>query len=307
MPIPPAIVELGQQVEYKITQLSMLCKELHQKLFFAESYYPKTIPIDASSEVEFWYWISNIYNLFFDCSKYMFGTFGRGGFFVFDRGASGSLLSEMKNRGLLTYGEQQEIIYFTDAIKELRSCFCHNKPPDSFLPQNLKHRYLDNLSHPWSKWSTNHWRVLHHLGPTNATFDYTQTLTTILYSVNTVLDRYVKIVQTLAQMAPADKQALIEAWMNAVVYWYLATETIVRRAFNEYLLLKRNQLHARSRNINDLRRILVMSDSSYCTRTFVPYCRKNCFTLSVASHATPLEVLIPLFDSCFLNSPLPQL
>ncbi len=106
--------------------LDKKARNISPRLFLFDVYCPKHIPtmVDSAPEVAFWYLIVDLYGLFFDA----------GGYFKYldwDR------------------DDYETVCAFYAALNEMRSVFCHNKPPTSYLPSLITKCCLGKLVPSW--------------------------------------------------------------------------------------------------------------------------------------------------------------
>lgn len=110
----------------KAVNLDRKAKNVSPRLFLFDGYRPKRIPtmVDSAPEVAFWYLIVDLYGLFFDAGSYI------------------KQLNVWKD-------DKTTVEAFYDALNEIRSVFCHNKPLTSYLPSLITNADLNKLVPDW--------------------------------------------------------------------------------------------------------------------------------------------------------------
>ena len=116
-------------------------------LFLFDEYCPKDVPAGTNDEeIIFWYLIVDLYNLFFDAGRFLSGK-------------PGSILPDItfqewkydKNEVNKTHNPIHKIQAFYNALNEIRSVFCHNKPQTAFLFHLIDDPVLNTFVSDWDK------------------------------------------------------------------------------------------------------------------------------------------------------------
>ena len=293
----------------KVNELNKKAEKIDSRLFLFDDFCPKTMPFNAaelqktinelnalstsnsidisneisaltncfqvSGEIRFWYLIINLYGLFYDAGKYIL-------------------------RSNLRKTDNYEVQNFYHALNEVRSIFCHNKTPGSYLGYRIANNKLDNLVRSWSKktsfckskwssWTPAQWDDLYDLfydGAVNA--------------LN-------KIEQNMGNIKPFD-------WFKAIADWYSSNDEVLLRAMRAYLIS--NMSIAKFKKPNDIESYLAYRYPADQKRIkgqiSKAFDNNNSYTyldnyLSQQGYCiSPLNLLLPFLDKYFKNTPLPR-
>ncbi len=257
-------------IKKKVDELNKKAESIDKRLFLFDEFCSKAIPEDASDEVKFWYLITNLYGLFYDSGKYI-------------------TYSSLKNT------PNHEVENFYRALNEVRSIFCHNKTPDSYLGYRIANNKLDNLVSQWStstnsyrkSWSNPRWDQLYRLFYSGAK----ATLNIIETNMGATKDFF-------------------NDWFKPIARWYFLNDEVILRAMRAYLEINKkpkDDIHcnlafhssAQKKKIKTLLNTIVDKDDSY---TYL----YNIHLPNVGYCLSPLTLLLPFLDNCFKATPLPN-
>ncbi len=193
-------------------QLDEYTRQINGRLFLFDEYHPKHIPPGiVNDEVIFWYLIVDLYGLFFDAGKYL--------------------------RFVPVWNEQTKktVINFYVALNEIRSVFCHNKPPTAYLHYHVTNPALRYLVIEWNAKSAPARNLLtrnfNTPSPFRDLFDiYIQAaekiLTLLEGEVLTIFENYVKEDQD---------ESIYEKWFVPIFKWYVkGNMTVYTRAWQSF-------------------------------------------------------------------------
>ena len=124
-----------KRFQKRANALDSKVRSFNPGLFLFDEYRPKMIPSALNDdEALFWYLIVDLYCLFVDAGKYLF---------LYTSGDT--------QNGLPWKNETSRKLAFVffQALEEVRSFFCHNKPDNSFLPNMVSNSDLVILSSTW--------------------------------------------------------------------------------------------------------------------------------------------------------------
>lgn len=206
-----------------VIQLNSDCSSMNSGLFFADSFLPKTPPSGASDEVQFWYAVTNIYALFFDCAPYLFRAHKQYARYTYHDQNTKTLLEILSGRRCLLPNEVSEIRKFIFAINELRSCFCHNKPRANFDMAKIECG-LDR--------NPDQWAVFPHLSDQNGCrFNYTAGLNTLIKKTDYIIGRLSRAVASMKSNYMEDD---LSSWSQSIAAWYFQSDDIMNRCLSNY-------------------------------------------------------------------------
>lgn len=193
-------------------QLDEYARQINGRLFLFDEYHPKHIPPGiVDDEVIFWYLIVDLYGLFFDAGKYL--------------------------RFVPVWNEQTQktVFNFYEALNEIRSVFCHNKPPTAYLHYHVTNPALRHLVIEWAAKSAPARNLLtrnfNTPSPFRDLFDiYIQAaekiLTLLEDEVLTIFNNYVKEDQD---------ENIYEKWFVPIFDWYWKGNlTVYTRAWQSF-------------------------------------------------------------------------
>lgn len=290
----------------KVNELNKKAGKIDPRLFLFDDFCPKTMPFNAaelqktinglnalstansidvsnaisalterlqeSREIRFWYLIMNLYGLFYDSGRYI----------------ASSALGAANN---------YEVKNFYHALNEVRSIFCHNKTPASYLGYRIANNKLDTLVTDWSKrsafcrkkWScstSQQWDDLYNLFHDGAN----NTLNTIEKNMSSVQD-------------------IFNDWFKPIVNWYFSNDEVLLRAMRTYLVLNKlknisnidSYLAFYYPNIKEtIKNNIHRANANGCSYTHLyNYLSQENYCL------TPLTLLKPFLDNYFKKNSLP--
>lgn len=199
-----------------INDLNELCRELHAALLFAESYHPKPLLGTVNGELRFWTAVTNIYGLFYDCMPYVFRTHSR---FLRQKytNQTETLLVVMEQGHVLKNSDRIKIEKYFRALTELRSIYCHNKPPRTIIKKKLDTVFGSFL-----------WEPYHHRGlSTSFDFDIAYAhFETVTLAIINLLESGVR------GLIMSGSERIILEWQKALIGWYLQSDDIRHRSVN---------------------------------------------------------------------------
>ena len=213
---------ITSDIHKKVQVWNRYSKQINPSLFLADSYEPKQIPINAGQEVVFWYDVTNLYALFADCMPYLYRVGERFNRTNIKLNNSKSLFDILRFNNLLAERDEKKIKQYIDAIKELRSCFCHNK---CFNTLNVSKINMGMGMH------SQKWGLFPHLGCSEA-FNYNEAneiLRMKTAEMISIIDTFMCLVINNAD----DK--LITEWSKSIVTWYLSSNDIIYRGLITYV------------------------------------------------------------------------
>lgn len=222
-------ISLNVEIQDAVQEIDQKCNNIIAGLLFADAFTAK-IPYSNDEETQFWYAVTNLYGLFYDCAPYLFRKhwqFGRKEYVEFsDRPKT--LLEILESRGCLTASAALEIKRFIYAIGELRSCFCHNKPKRTFNHARIEQSFGICLSS---------WAVFPYLGSNGSTaFDFRQGLNALQQKTSEILG---KISSAITSMSTIRNDDDINSWTIAIAAWYLQSDDVINRCLYDYYDRKR--------------------------------------------------------------------
>ena len=272
-------------IEKKVDELNKKAELIDKRLFLFDEFCPKAIPDDASDEVKFWYLITNLYGLFYDSGKYIY-----------------SYSPSLRN------SPNHEVKNFYQALNEVRSIFCHNKTPDSYLGYRIANIKLDNLVNVWStltnsyrrSWSNPRWDQLYYLFYRGAD----ETLTIIEGNI----DKYRN-----------NEENIINDWFKPIAKWYFSNDEVILRAMRAYLNINKTYIPTRLGCSPDIHYYLAFSSRTQKDAIkeklskIVKNDNDDSYTYLYNDHLpdvgyclSPLNLLLPFLDNCFKATPLPN-
>ncbi|WP_018213592.1 hypothetical protein [Desulfitobacterium hafniense] len=205
----------------KVSEWNNQCAQINTSLFLADSFNPKPIPANATAEMTFWYDITNLYALLSDCLPYVF----KEGLY-FNRtkislNQSQSLLKILESCGAINSSDSDNLRLFFDAIKEARSCFCHNKPASTFNKDRIKKGLgVQNQS----------WEFFPHLTSVKSVFDYDegcQIINSKIINIISILDKAIQFVCT-------NHIDIVDKWSKSIASWYMSSNDVIFRGLISY-------------------------------------------------------------------------
>lgn len=217
----------------KIPKINSLCEQLNAGLFLADAFNPKPIPVNAPIEMRFWYDVTNINALFVDCMPYLFRKCTRYKNYSYTLditriNETKTLLSIMEARGAITQDKSKALLRYINAIRELRSCFCHNKL-ETTLNRNKVEMGLGKHRHSWS--------VFPHLQRGSSDpFDYEMAGQMLAVVTEEMLNVIENAIEIMSQTATDED---IYDWSQSIAAWYLESDDIISRCLITYYRLKR--------------------------------------------------------------------
>ncbi len=180
-------------------------------LFLFDNYCPKRIPDVEDEEVLFWYFIIDLYGLFLDAGKYLK--------FIKKNDAS-----------------WEKVRLFYDALNELRSVFCHNKPSAAFLPFVFDKQTLFGKIQDWK----NRIKPLQNLVNPQSTLnkqDYHDLFDIFLCCANNILNTIETELLKEYEMYynSKDDGQIRDKWFLELFRMFYNSESAYTRAYYEYM------------------------------------------------------------------------
>lgn len=201
-------------VNDSINNLNDLCRDLHTALLFAESYHPKPLRSNADKELRFWTAVTNMYGLFYDCMPYVFRTHCQ---FMRQKysNQTQTLLSVMEQEHALIKSDCLKIERYCKALTELRSIYCHNKPPRTIIKNKLNMVFGSFLWEPYH----------HQVSSTGFDFD-------IAYArFETVTRNIMDLLESgIRALVNSGSDRIITEWQKALIGWYLQSDDLRNRS-----------------------------------------------------------------------------
>lgn len=209
----------------KNLQWNIKCGGRNSSLFLSDNFLPKPIPEKAQPEMCFWYDITNLNAFFSDCAPYLFRTsnvYQKSKIKLSTDSPILSLLDIMVHYATLSADDAQSVKNFINGIRELRSCFCHNKPEISLKRKTIE-RGLG--------YNNQCWTVFPHLGRNTDLFNYEQACADIAKRTNVIITIIDSMIDAICQRDSDD--AILE-WSRSITAWYFGSEDIVNRCLASY-------------------------------------------------------------------------
>jgi len=240
--------DLSAVIETKVIEWNAICHEMCAGLFIADAFVPKPVPTDASNEIRFWYDITNINSLFMDCMQYVFKTekmkYFRSPYELTKNGEpSSSLLKIMQDYQIISSEKRKTIEKFVRAIKELRSCFCHNKP---WITHELV--TIENGIGRHSQ----QWGVFPHLSSNQrVAFSYYEGSRILWSKTNSIVGIIDSLISDVADSK--DSEEIYYHWAKSIASWYFSSDDIIHRSLIRYYMQRYNRRRPLYRDLNDLK------------------------------------------------------
>lgn len=251
-----AVSSINQEINDAVKSLDAQCNSIQAGLLFCDAFVAKSPSADMSVETEFWYAITNLYGLFFDCAPYVFRSHRQFGRRSYVDNKPVTLLEILFKNTCLTGEDKEKVENFIYAIQELRHSFCHNMQPTLFDHFCIKKAFGSQLEH---------WYVFPHLLTSGKNpFDYAAGLhvlrqhTMSVFSILTVAVS--KLKQIIMDKEKAEEaKSIVNDWYRAIVCWYMQSDEVIRRCLNVYYDLnerfhckrKHSQVKEWEKNISD--------------------------------------------------------
>ncbi len=210
--------KLMDEFQKRVRDLNTKAQNIAHNMFLFDEYHPKRIPEGiCNDEIAFWYLIIDLYGLFHDAGKYILD------------------IPEWD------HSDQSTIKAFYDALNEMRSIICHNKPPSTYLPLLITDNFkLKRLVTDWWNRSQPIKKILN--ADSKATMPYRELFDLFLEVANKVLilidekilckfDYYVKNNQN---------DEIYTNWFIPIFNWYWDNTIIYVRAWNSYCRMMPN-------------------------------------------------------------------
>lgn len=207
-------------------------RQIAPNLFLFDEYYPKRIPENiCNDEVAFWYLIIDLYGLFHDAGKYIFDT------------------------PEWTCFSGATVKAFHDALNEMRSVFCHNKPPTAYLPRLITDSSrLNNLVSTWTDQSK---PAANLTGSSDIAIPYRELFDLFLAAAMKVLDLIDKELLNSFEnyVQRKDDAGIYNNWFTPIFNWYWNNTTVYIRAWNSYCNRNSSSVSQAYRNAHDIKNI----------------------------------------------------
>ncbi|KZE71587.1 hypothetical protein AV654_05100 [Paenibacillus elgii] len=199
----------------KINDLNESSRELHSALLLAESYHPKQISTDVDGELRFWTAVTNMYGLFYDCMPYFFRTHYQFMRQKYNKQIQ-TILSVMEQEQALTAVQCKKIAEYFRALTELRSIYCHNKPPGTINAPKLSKVFGSLL-----------WNPYHHDQVSSAGFDFDAAYERFELVTQSIMDFLETGVRAL--IVKGSERVVLE-WQKALIGWFLQSDDLRNRS-----------------------------------------------------------------------------
>ena len=275
-----------QNLVSRVNDLNKRAAAINYRLFVFDEFCPKEIPVAANDEVRFWYLITNIYGLFFDCGKYI------------------------KKLDIAQY----DIVNFYNALNEIRSIWSHNKTVDSYLIYKIANFKLNNLVSDWGQ------KFIYN---STGLPQFPRVCWGELYQLfedgsNAVLDiiekKLLKRFETdKANNSPTLANDLYDNWFKHIIDWYLNADEVYLRAVNCYVRINSHVLHIAPTNVEqtlafklrqqrrDLRNYAKNINGHSAKEQIIQELYKL-----LKDPLTPRSLLMPFLDNVFQSKLLPS-
>lgn len=225
--------QLMGDFQTRVQALDNKARKIAPNLFLFDEYHPKRIPegID-NDEVAFWYLIVDLYGLFHDAGKYIFDT------------------PEWSRSNGAT------VKAFHDALNEMRSVFCHNKPPTAYLPRLITdNRCLNNLVTTWMEKAEPVTHLLTRSSdivvPYRGLFDLF--LTAAMKVLDLIDGELLGCFENYVRNE--DDGGIYDNWFTPIFNWYWNNTTVYIRAWNCYCNRNSSGVNQAFRNARDTKNI----------------------------------------------------
>lgn len=189
--------------------INQKCHQLHPSLILTDSYFPKPIQKQDDYKLVFWSIVTNIYGLFYDCIPFLFRSHNQFKNIIYNNDSI-RLLDTMVKYGSLSVSNRDKIINYSKALGELRSIFCHNKPPDTIDQRKIN---IGIASYHWNPYSNNSFN----------SYDYKSALDVFTNSTLEIMDILSTAIDSLTSSHNA---SVITEWQKALVGWYLQSNDV---------------------------------------------------------------------------------
>lgn len=212
------LIRKFEDFQNRAMQINEKARKINGRLFLFDGYCPKHIPDGVTDdEVIFWYLVVDLYGLFFDAGRYL--------------------------RFIPVWNKQSQklVAYFYEALNEIRSVFCHNKPPTAYLLYHIVNPALKHLTIEWEEKSASAQSLLtrnfNTASPFRDLFDiYMQATEKIL----TMLENEVLV--TFENYVDDDQdEKIYDEWFVPIFNWYSRNnQTVATRAWQSFCREKRS-------------------------------------------------------------------
>jgi hypothetical protein len=226
-----AISSINQEISEAVQKLDMQCNNIQSGLLFCDAFAAKLPSGDVNAETEFWYAVTNLYGLFFDCAPYVFHSHTQFARKIYADPKPVTLLEILLKNACLSEDDKEEIESFIYAIQELRHAFCHNMPPAEFDHLKIIKAFGSQLEH---------WYVFPYLLTSGGDpFDYEKGLCVLRQHMVSIFIKLAAAVSNL-ECIITDEQRIEEAeiivndWYRAVICWYMQSDEVLHRCLNVY-------------------------------------------------------------------------
>ncbi len=200
-----------------INDLNEKCRELHAALLIAEFYYPKQIRDGMDNELKFWTAVTNMYGLFYDCMPYFFRQHYQFMHQKYDNKTK-TILSLMEQEQVLTSVEYKKVMGYFRALTEIRSIYCHNKPPGTIITPKLNKVFGDFNLVPY-----------HHDQISSSQFDFDTAYKLFESTTEHIMNILEKGIMNLIVIGRGN---VILEWQKALIGWFLQSYDIRIRSID---------------------------------------------------------------------------
>jgi hypothetical protein len=249
-------------------------------LFLADNFSPKPISSKMPVEMVFWYDITNLYSLLYDCMPFFF----RDSKFYFRSNikfsSRNSIIDILNGLNIISLDEKENIMNFAGAVNELRGCFCHNK--------NVIYFNMERINISFGECQG--WAVFPHLqNMRKARFDYHKAYKIIsdkchemMTIIGKAIDKFIKI-RSLPEC---------EEWANSIAAWYLSSQELAYRELRAYYSYKYNKKMPGDQTDSELKKMSQVS--RYSVEERLGFVKEA--ILYFHRPATPNQILPMFFD-----------
>lgn len=192
-------------------ELDARARKSNGRLFLFDQYCPKHIPAGIDDEeVIFWFLIVDLYGLFFDAGKYL------------------------RYVPVWNNPSKTNVIHFYEALNEIRSAFCHNKPPTSYLSYHVTNPALGRLAIEWTKKSASAKELLTRKFTTDSPFRdlfdiYMQAAEKFLVMLE------IEVLATFEQHVANNRDdSIYKEWFIPIFKWYCNNPVVYTRAWQSF-------------------------------------------------------------------------
>ncbi|MDR0720400.1 MAG: hypothetical protein LBF78_12255 [Treponema sp.] len=268
-------------------------------LLLADNFSPKPISSKMPVEMVFWYDITNLYSLLYDCMPFFFRVskfYFRSNIKFSSRNRTNikSIIDILNGLNIISLDEKKNIINFTRAVNELRGCFCHNKKVIYFNTERI------NISFG----ECQDWAVFPHLqNMRKARFDYRfdyhkayKIISAKCHEMMTIIGKAIDKFIIIGSLPDR------EEWANSIAAWYLSSEELAYRELRAYYSRKDNNKRLGDWIHSGLKKMSQVSGYSDADRlTFVEKRLDFVKDAILYSHPATPDKILPMFFKKYID------